>query len=77
MEIPFHQKTYSKRMLRKHDLKSVIKNFSLPTFHGEETVKIKGLHYVNQGYVKTKIFLRPELWILLGRFLRNYILQES
>ena len=55
MEIPFHQKTYSKRMLRKHDLKSVIKNFSLPTFHGEDTVKIKGLHYVNQWYDDTKI----------------------
>ena len=55
MEIPFHQKTYSKKILQKHDLNSFFKGFSLPTFNGEETVKIKGLHYVNQGYDETKI----------------------
>ena len=55
MEIPFHQKTYSKKILQKHDLKSFFKDFSLPTFNGEEKVTIKGLHYVNQVYVATKI----------------------
>ena len=56
MEIPFHQKTYSKKILQKHDLNSFFKGFSLPTFNGEETVKINGLHYVNQGCDETKNF---------------------
>ena len=56
MEVQFHQKPYFQRILQKHDLKSFFKDFSLPTFNSVETVKIKGLHYVNQGYDETKIF---------------------
>ena len=55
MEIPFHQNNFSKTILQKHDLKSFFKDFSLPSFNGEEKVTIKGQHYVNQVYVETKI----------------------
>ena len=55
MEIQFYQKPYSKRILQKQDQKSLLKNFSLSVNNGEENVKIKGLHYVNQWYDDTKI----------------------
>ena len=56
MEFPFHQKTYSKRILQKLDQNSLLNKFSLPKYNGEGTVKFKGLHHVNQQ----KIFMRHE-----------------
>ena len=58
MEIQSYQKPYSKRILQKQDQKSLLKNFSLPINNGEENVKIKGLHYVNQWYDDKKIIYK-------------------
>ena len=49
---------------------------SPPKYNGEETVKIKGLHYVNQWYDTQKTFTIHEI-VIHGRFCGSYVLQEN
>ena len=46
---------------------------SPPKYNGEETVKIKGLHYVNQWYDTQKTFTI----VVQGRFCGSHVLQEN
>ena len=48
--------TYSSTILGKHERKIFVRKSSPPKYNGEETVKIKGLHYVNQWQDTQKTF---------------------
>ena len=50
-------KTNSSTILGKHERKICLKKSSPPKYNGEETVKIKGLHYVNQWQDTQKLSL--------------------
>ena len=49
---------------------------SPPKYNGEETIKIKGLHYVNQWYDTQKTFTIHEI-VVQGRFCGSHVLQEN
>ena len=51
----------------------MLKKFSHPKYRIEETLKIKGLHYVNQWYDTQKTFTI----VVQGRFCGSHVLQEN
>ena len=55
--------TYSSTILGKHERKICLKKSSPPRYNGEETVKIKGLHYVDQWFDTQKTYAIYEIVI--------------
>ena len=62
-------KTNSSTILGKHERKICLKKSSPPKYNGEETVKIKGLHYVNQWQDAQKTFT-IHVFVVQGRLWR-------
>ena len=69
-------KTNSSTILGRHERKICLKKSSPPKYNGEETVKIKGLHYVNQWQDTQKTFTIL-VFVVQGRLWRSYVLQEN